>query len=374
MPHEVAVRFEVTADDWAALADFQLAHSQTLRGAERRTHLLAVIVVVVMTVIVALVTRSMIFAVVTVVAGMIAAFSTPRTFRRNMRKQMRSMYDETFPPGSDTSVRLESRDDGLATENARGTSVLAWSALTAVDESNDHVYVGLGGASGLVIPKSRIIEGDVIAFAVELRRRARQLRLAWAVVLSGVLVPAGAIHAQAETQSQGILWELVESARLRAEGCDAIVAAVTEALSRRQPSEIRDFRDELQSYMAEGYRWDLWAVAYVAKNGASDEGFESFRAWLILRGKEAYGRALEDPAAAVEGVAADDPLECDALLQSATDAYRRAAGSHLEASTIRHPRAPAGRSWTEQTLEQEYPALVARVRQLRPGGGIEDRP
>lgn len=191
-----------------------------------------------------------------------------------------------------------------------------------------------------------------------------------ALMLSIVLSPARMLGAQSETQAPGILWELVESARLRADGCDAMVATVTEALSRRQASEIREFRDELQSRMAESYRWDFWAVAYVAKGGASDDGFESFRAWLILRGKEAYDRALEDPVAAIEGAASEDDLECDSLLQAATDAFRRAAGTHLEPSSIRYPRAPAGRAWTESTLDQEYPDLVARVRQLRPGGQL----
>lgn len=203
-----------------------------------------------------------------------------------------------------------------------------------------------------------------------MRRLSPYQLVAYSVLLASV--PARALDAQAEAQAEGILWELVESARLRADGCAAVVATVTEALSRRQTSEIRAFRDELQSRMAESYRWDFWAVAYVAKGGASDDGFESFRAWLILRGKEVYGRALEDPAAAVEGTAGDDPLECDALLQAATDAFRRAAGSHLELSTIRYPRSPAGRAWTELTLEQEYPDLIARVRQLRPGGGYQE--
>lgn len=163
----------MTAADWAALADFQLAHLPALRRTIRRTYWVAAGTVIVLAGTMALFTRSMLFTIVALVAGIVAALGIPRSVRKQMRRQVYAMFDETFPPGSPTSVRLEPREDGLATESPQGTAVIAWSAFTVSTESPDYLYLGLGSATGIVVPKGRPIEGDVEAFAGELRRHVQ---------------------------------------------------------------------------------------------------------------------------------------------------------------------------------------------------------
>lgn len=165
------IRFEVTADDWAALGDFQLAHSETLRRTVRRTQWLAFGMAIVLAAVIGLLMRSVVFALVAGAAGMFAAARTPRTVRKTQGKQMRAMFDESFPPGSDTKTRLEPREDGLATESIHGTGVVTWSAFTTLAESDTHIYLGFGGTAGIVVPKERVTEGDVVWFYEELRRR-----------------------------------------------------------------------------------------------------------------------------------------------------------------------------------------------------------
>ena len=165
------IRFEVTADDWAALADFQLAHSQTLRQTMRRTQWLAVGLAIILAGVIGLLARSVFIAIVAGAAGLFAAARTPRTVRQSQGKQMRAMFAESFPPGSNTETRLEAREEGLATESIRGTGVVAWSAFTALAESDTHIYLGFGGTAGIVVPKQRVSEGDVVRFFEEIRRR-----------------------------------------------------------------------------------------------------------------------------------------------------------------------------------------------------------
>lgn len=169
----VHIRFDVTAADWAALADFQLAHSPTLRRTMRNTYWLAAAIVIVLAGSIALFTRSMFFAGVALVAGGIAALGIPRSVQSQMRKQMHAMFDETFPSGASTTMRLEPLEDGLATESPQGIAVIAWSAFTVCTESPDYLYLGLGGTTGIVVPRGRLIEGDVDTFAAEVRRHVR---------------------------------------------------------------------------------------------------------------------------------------------------------------------------------------------------------
>jgi hypothetical protein len=47
--------------------------------------------------------------------------------------------------------------------------------------------------------------------------------------------------------------------------------------------------------MKAAYTWDLWGAAYLINGGASDDGFEYFRSWLISMGHDVFSNAVRDP-------------------------------------------------------------------------------
>jgi hypothetical protein len=157
-------------------------------------------------------------------------------------------------------------------------------------------------------------------------------------------------------------WALVEGARLAGENCDRVASRLTDTLATLPATAILEFNNEFAARMAESYRWDLWAVAYVANGGASDDGFDYFRGWLITRGRRQFERALVDAPAATVGAPRFGDLECETIVSVAYDAYRRATGEELPRSTVTLPHSPTGKPWTEETIEQVYPGLTARVR------------
>jgi len=78
------------------------------------------------------------------------------------------------------------------------------------------------------------------------------------------------------------LWDLIETARDEVDDPDdaeAVTAALRGILAESQPETIEEFDVALGRLMAESYRTDLWAAAYVINGGASDDGFEYFRGW-----------------------------------------------------------------------------------------------
>ena len=158
-------------------------------------------------------------------------------------------------------------------------------------------------------------------------------------------------------------WALVETARAGGSGCSRIARRLTDTLAALPPATIQEFDHELSVRLAESYRWDLWAVAYVAKGGASDDAFDYFRGWLLTRGRQQFETALRDAPTAVSGASRLDDLECDAVLGVAHEAYERVTHQPLPRSTVAWPSVPAGRPWTEETIDQVYPGLTARVEQ-----------
>ena len=79
------------------------------------------------------------------------------------------------------------------------------------------------------------------------------------------------------------VWRLVEQARGDTGGDDAeaVAARMTALLAQREPAEIVAFVQPLWDLLIASYRADLWAAAYMINGGASDDGFDYFRGWLV---------------------------------------------------------------------------------------------
>jgi Protein of unknown function (DUF4240) len=96
-------------------------------------------------------------------------------------------------------------------------------------------------------------------------------------------------------------WDLVADTRAQAVAANPEsvvaehVATMTAALEMLPDDEVRGFYRELRAVRARANSWDLWAAAYVALGGASDDSFLDFRNWLISHGRETYERVLADP-------------------------------------------------------------------------------
>ena len=110
-------------------------------------------------------------------------------------------------------------------------------------------------------------------------------------------------------------WEVVEAARLRADGVDEVPEALVELLRGRPLADLvafREVQDEL--FGREAYRWDLWAAAYVINGGASADGFEYFLGWLMAQGRERWESTLTDPDSLAEVVDVDTgDLDCEEM-------------------------------------------------------------
>ena len=156
-------------------------------------------------------------------------------------------------------------------------------------------------------------------------------------------------------------WSLIEQARGEAADCTSLADELTEKLATLPPEEILAFQEQLDARLAQAYRWDLWAVAYIVNGGCSDDGFEYFRLWMIGEGREYFEAALREPERAADR-AEPEACECEDLLYAPTRAYEARTGSTPPPSDRwkRLPSEPAGDPWTEEDLPRLFPVLNDR--------------
>ncbi|MFF5228038.1 DUF4240 domain-containing protein [Dactylosporangium sp. NPDC000521] len=170
------------------------------------------------------------------------------------------------------------------------------------------------------------------------------------------------------------VWRLISAAWADLGGSpspDDVAAAVVRLLRHRPAAEIAAFAQPLWDLLAVSYRVDLWAAAYLINGGASDDGFEYFRGWLIAQGRETFERALADPdslavhPAVVAAAAEGEDLECEDMLGVVWDAHRAATGGAdlpADSFVIRYP--DLGPDWEfdfddEDEMRRRLPRLMA---------------
>lgn len=147
-------------------------------------------------------------------------------------------------------------------------------------------------------------------------------------------------------------WKLIETARAEAGTDPDRVAEHASALLAGLPAaEIRAAQQVLWDLLAESYRSPLWAAAYLINGGCSDDGFDYFRGWLLMRGEAAFAAALADPDSLADHPAvreaAEEGLELwdEEALSIAWTAHETATGHLLPADSFTISYPPLDPAW-----------------------------
>ena len=165
----------------------------------------------------------------------------------------------------------------------------------------------------------------------------------------------------------GEFWDVIDQARAQESSCAERARALERILGGLPPTEIEAFARDQENLIRTSYRWDLWGAAFVINGGCSDDGFDYFRGWLMLQGRDVWEAVLRDPES-LAGVSFEGDAECEDALYSAGKAYESVAGSSLPSTDDHRPDAPSGTAWQEADLEALYPKLWERFATSRSQG------
>lgn len=132
-------------------------------------------------------------------------------------------------------------------------------------------------------------------------------------------------------------------------------------------SEIISFKNILLVKLGEANTFPLLAANFVISSYVSDDGFESFRAWLISCGSNKFLTAISDPETISEWldeIDVDDLGAGDDLLFVADEAYVELGGNEEDFhKKIIFPNEPEiDECWPEDKVEfqKQYPKLVTK--------------
>lgn len=151
---------------------------------------------------------------------------------------------------------------------------------------------------------------------------------------------------------ESLFWQIIEEAKNNTDSVMERPGELTSLLEKYTATSIKKFSSLFQNKLDLLYRQDVWAIAYIALGGCSDDGFEYFRCWLISEGKSIFDAIIADPESVIE--LSEQPLELEAMLYATDEAYERRANKVLPPRSAKRVNL-AGKEWTEEELPKLFP-------------------
>ncbi len=169
--------------------------------------------------------------------------------------------------------------------------------------------------------------------------------------------------------SEESFWALIGTTTAFESDPERQLAALHDALGKLSVDEIEAYEAAFDDQMTRSYSWDLWGAAYVVHGGASDDGFEYFRCWLISKGRRVFEKVTADPDSLAEMLPpkVEGVLEFEEFAYVARDVWGEKTGRPSNempnaAGMIYPGLEPSGAKFDEDAahLAKRYPKLWRR--------------
>jgi hypothetical protein len=149
------------------------------------------------------------------------------------------------------------------------------------------------------------------------------------------------------------------------------LSALRASLEKLSADDVAAFEASFDEQMQRSYSFDLWGAADIVHGGASDDGFEYFRCWLISKGRAVFEKVIADPdslADIVDTVAPSEIgiLEFEHFAYVAGDVWEKKTGQPISQMPIvrqGYGPKPSGTEFQEDDeayLAKRYPKLWRR--------------
>jgi hypothetical protein len=126
-------------------------------------------------------------------------------------------------------------------------------------------------------------------------------------------------------------WYIIDIARARSGNTDehTVAEVLCQQLRLWSPEEIESFDAIFCGMHARSYSLPLWDAMRGLYGFVSYDGFDSFRAWLIMQGVVIYTQVLRHPEALVEFLVGDSYPRWELVMYCAQKAYKERTGREL---------------------------------------------
>lgn len=167
----------------------------------------------------------------------------------------------------------------------------------------------------------------------------------------------------AQAMDEARFWAIVDRTARHKVDPEQQVEALRSELVALSAEEVVSFHNAFEAQLARAYTWDLWAVAHVAHGGASDDGFEYFRRWMVSQGRAAFEHLLAHPDDLPDMLAADvaGVLEFEEILYVTDEVWAVKTGQDGGEMPVDLTSMTVGREPRGEPFEEDQEHLAKRL-------------
>lgn len=158
-----------TVDDLVAFHLYHYDHDRGQRAMQTLVSLIPAIIVLVFVLLESRQGHTPVMGLVGVGVAVVLAVVMRRFLRQRMAQTARRAYAQGRGRRTLGRHQLKLTDEGLVERAGKETYTTPWSAITQVVETADAVYIYCGRTAGMVIPRARVRQGDLVAFVEAVR-------------------------------------------------------------------------------------------------------------------------------------------------------------------------------------------------------------
>lgn len=158
---------------------------------------------------------------------------------------------------------------------------------------------------------------------------------------------------------EGGFWTFLQSVRTGTISSEIDPTTLMMRLEELSGPTIRKFYSHYAKNMKRLYHWNVWALAYAARGGCSDDAFHDFRIALILKSDpDLIDLAIDRPEEAARHLSRDHFHAEWSMYSICLAAYLARTGKVLKGVATDLSK-PKGREWDEYELEKSHSDLLA---------------
>ncbi len=152
-----------------------------------------------------------------------------------------------------------------------------------------------------------------------------------------------------------IFWELIVQARKNKASNAKFIENISNKLIEFSAKEIKNFYKIFLGYFEKLNHWDVWAFAFIYRNGCGDDEFDYFKSWVISMGPDMYNKILKLNIDKNDFQNLDDP-QLEGFLYLPENIYESITYEEMPNLKIKKQQFP-GKEWDEINLQILYPKL-----------------
>ncbi len=152
-----------------------------------------------------------------------------------------------------------------------------------------------------------------------------------------------------------LFWSLIELNREKSEDKFEFIENLSNQLEEFKSTEIIKFYRILLNKIEELNHWEIWALAYISRQGCGDDEFDYFKPWVISKGKKLFEFIKAKNFTNVKPYFDEDP-QLEELLYVCENIYEKKTNEIIPNVRVKRQKM-SGEQWEEENLANEFPEI-----------------